>query len=225
MRVNAAVTEGAKLFFQAGHELVDGFLLCGEHFQQHQPRENSVALGHVAGKTDATALLRAEQHIALEHFRADVFEADAGLDHFQAVVRAHLVHHGGGGERLDDPSPALAVHDEMMQQQANQLVRRKRISAAIHAANAVGVAIRDQTNIVRMLFEISGTERVIFRESARGYAAEQRIVRAVQRGHPASGARQKRSKQPAPTPKSASCAKRSFDFAISLKSTNFLIAA
>ena len=32
------------------------------------------------------------------------------------------------------------------------------------------------------------------------------------------------SKQPAPTPKSASWAKRSFDFAISLKSTSFLIA-
>jgi hypothetical protein len=56
-------------------------------------------------------------------------------------------------------------------------------------------------------------------------AAEHDIMRAVERRDAAGRARKQSSKQPAPTPKSASCAKRSFDLAMSLKSTSFLSAA
>ena len=38
----------------------------------------------------------------------------------------------------------------MMQQQADDLVRRERVAAAVHAADAVGVAVRHEAKVVRM---------------------------------------------------------------------------
>ena len=41
----------------------------------------------------------------------------------------------------------------MMQQQANDLVRREIIATTVHAADAIGVAVGHQANVVRMRAE------------------------------------------------------------------------
>ena len=105
-----------------------------------------------------------------------------GLDQRQTVNRAHLVHHRRGRERFDDTSAALAIHDEMMQQQADDLVRGKIIAAAIHAANAVGIAVRHEADVVRMLAQIFLARSVIFLDRFGIDAAEHDIMRAIERG-------------------------------------------
>ena len=116
------------------------------------------------GKADAAAFFKAQQDVALQHFGADVFEAHACLHQLQPVMRAHLIHHRGRGQRFDDASFALAIDDEMMEQQANDLVGGQRMAAAVHSANAVGVAVGHETEIVRMLFQIGGASSVIERD-------------------------------------------------------------
>ena len=69
----------------------------------------------MAWETNSATLFEAEQRAALEHLAGDIFEADRRLDQLQLVRRAHLVHHGGRRDRFDDPSPALSIHDEMVQ--------------------------------------------------------------------------------------------------------------
>ena len=103
-----------------------------------------------AGETDAAAFFRAEQHVTLEHLRTNIFEADAGFDQWQPMGRAHFVHHRSGRKRFHHPSPALSIHDEMMQQQTNDLVRRERVATAIHAANAVGITVGHEADVMRV---------------------------------------------------------------------------
>src|ERR1039458_1496745 len=80
-------------------------------------------------------------------------EADARLGQFKPVRLAHLVHHGCRVQCLDDPSPALSIDDEMVQQQANDLVGGEIIAVAIHATYAVCVAIRHEANVMRVLLK------------------------------------------------------------------------
>ena len=78
----------------------------------------------------------------------------------------------------------------MMQQQADDLVGREHLAPAVHAANAVGIAIRHQTNIMRMPAKIFLAARVIFVNRFGIDAAKQHIVLRVQRGHLAGRARE-----------------------------------
>ena len=77
-----------------------------------------------------------------------------------------------------------------MQQQANELVRGQIITPAIHAAHAVSVAIGDEANVVRVLFEKGRTAPVVLLNRLRVNAPEKDIVLAVQRRHSASRAGQ-----------------------------------
>ena len=70
----------------------------------------------------------------------------------------------------------LPVDDEMMQQQADELVGGEIIAAAIHAADAVGVAIGDEAKVVRMLLEKRRAAPVVLLDRLRVDAAEQRVV-------------------------------------------------
>ena len=62
----------------------------------------------------------------------------------------------------------------MMQQQANDLVRRQRIAATVHAAHAVGVAVRHEADVMRMRAQKFLAARVIFLNRFGIDAAEQR---------------------------------------------------
>src|SRR5262245_57473656 len=82
----------------------------------------------------------------------------------------------------------------MVEQKTNQLMGRKRIPASIHAADAVGVAIGHQANIVRMFAEIGRAGGVVLRDRLRIDAAEQRIVLGIKRRDLARGTREQFSK-------------------------------
>ena len=69
-----------------------------------------------------------------------------------------------------------------MQDEANDLVRGEIVAAAIHAADAVSVAVGDQAEVVGMLFEEGGTARVIRLDWLRVDPAKEHVVPAVQRG-------------------------------------------
>ena len=77
-----------------------------------------------------------------------------------------------------------------MQQQADDLVRGEVIAAPVHPAHPIGIAIRHQTDIVRMLFQISLAPRVILFNRFGVDAAEQDVVGAIERGDLAGGAGQ-----------------------------------
>ena len=150
----------------------------------------TVAFGNVPGKTDAAAFLSAEQYVALEHLRANIFEPDAGLDQRQAMRRAHLVHHRSGRERLDHPPPALSIYNQMMQQQANDLVCRQRVAVAVHAANAIGIAVGHEANVVRMSAEELPAAPVICDDRFGIDAAKQHVMLRIERRDLAGRARQ-----------------------------------
>ena len=152
MRVNSSVAMRTELFIQFHQQPVDGFAFGREQFKQHQTGQDTVAFGDVTGKTDAAAFFRAKQHIALEHLGTNILEADAGFDERQPIGRAYFVHHRSRRERFHHTSPALAVHNQMMQQQADDLVCRERITVTVHAANAVGIAVGHETKVVGMFF-------------------------------------------------------------------------
>ena len=177
-----------KLFLQSGQKLVDRLSFGCEQFKQHQSGCNAVAFGNMAGKTDAAALFRPEQHAAFEHLGANILEADAGLDQRQPVRHAHFIHHRSRCQRLDNTSPALAVYNQMMQQQADDLVRGQIIAVAVHAAHPVGVTIGHQANVMRMFFEKRLAARIILFNRFGIDAAKQRVMIAVQGGDPAGGA-------------------------------------
>ena len=60
------------------------------------------------------------------------------------------------------------------------LVRGEIVAAAVHAADAVGVAVGHQANVVRMLLQKGRAAPVILLDRLRVDAAEQRVVLAVQ---------------------------------------------
>ena len=77
---------------------------------------------------------------------------------------------------------ALPIHDEMMQQQANDLVRREGVAVAVHAADAVGVAVRHEAEVMRMRPQEFLARPVIFLDGFRVDAAEQHVVARIERG-------------------------------------------
>ena len=76
----------------------------------------------------------------------------------------------------------------MMQQQANELVGGEIIAAAIHAADAVGVAIGDEANVVGVLLKKRRAAPVVLSDGLRVNAAEKDVVLGVQSRYPAGGA-------------------------------------
>ena len=76
----------------------------------------------------------------------------------------------------------------MMQQQADELVRRQIIAPAIHAADPVSVAIGHQTDVVRMFFEKRLAARIILHNRLGIDAAKKSVVLPVERGDLAGGA-------------------------------------
>ena len=69
----------------------------------------------------------------------------------------------------------------MMQQQANKLVRRQIIAVAVHAADAVGVAVGHKADVVRMLPQERLAARVILNNRLGIDAAEQDVMPPVER--------------------------------------------
>src|SRR5262245_54453943 len=78
----------------------------------------------------------------------------------------------------------------MVEQQANNLVGGQRIAAAIHAANAVGIAVCDEANIVWMFSQIGLAAGVVFLDGFWIDAAEENVVRPVQCRNAAGSASQ-----------------------------------
>src|SRR4051812_39645783 len=117
--VDTSVAMRSKLLFQLGEELINRNFFGGQKFEEHQAGEDAVALRNVPRKTDSAALLGAEKHVAFYHFRADVFEAHAGFDEGQTISLAHLINHGGRGERFDNSPVQMPVYVEMLEQHAN----------------------------------------------------------------------------------------------------------
>ncbi len=172
-------------------------------------------------ETDAAAFLRREQHAALEHFGAKILETHAGLDERQIIRRAHFVQHRSRRQRFHDASPALAIHNVVMQQQANQLMRGKIIAAPIHAANAVGIAIRHETNIMRMLAQIRLALGIVFFNRFGIDTAKQNIMLCVKRRDFAGRSGQQLFKATRADTKQCFMRKTKFDLAMSLKSPVF----
>ena len=190
MGINAPIMVWPELLHQIREELVYREPLGCQQLKQHQAGRDAVAFGDMAREPDAAALFRPQQHPAFDHFRGDVLEPNARLNEFKSIGLAHFVHHGRGGQRFHDPSPALPVDDEMMQQQANKLVGGEIIAVAIHAAHAVCVAVRHQADIMRVFLKKCGAAPVVLLHRFRVNAAEHHVVLAVQRRHSASRARQ-----------------------------------
>src|SRR5579883_1692721 len=151
MRVDTSVTVRAKALFEPGKQPGYRLTFRGEQLQKQEPGSNAVAFGYMAGEPNSAALLGTQENTAFNHFGRNVFETDARLDQLQAVGRTHLIDHRSSGQGLNDPAFALSIFDKMMQQQADQLMRRERVAAAVHASNSVGIAIGHQADVVRML--------------------------------------------------------------------------
>ena len=70
----------------------------------------------------------------------------------------------------------------MMQQQRNDLLVGHGSAAAIHGADAVGIAVGDQTKVMWMAAELRAAQGIIFRQRFGAEAAEEHIVSAIERG-------------------------------------------
>ena len=75
-----------------------------------------------------------------------------------------------------------------MQQQADNLVRREGVAVTVHAADAVGVAVRHKAKVVRMRAQKLLGRPVIFLDGFRVDAAEQHVMPRIERGDFARGA-------------------------------------
>ena len=69
-------------------------------------------------------------------------------------VRARLA--GSQAVRAGHPSASPAIDHKMMQEQADDLMRREGLAAAVHAPDPIGIAIRDQAKVVWMSPKPSG---------------------------------------------------------------------
>src|SRR5262245_380429 len=119
MGVDAGILMRTKFVREAREQLRQRLLLHREQLEQHQPGEDPISLWHVPRKADAAALLEAEQHVALDHLRANVLEPHAGLDQLQSILRAHLIDHRRGSKSFYNPASFLAIHDKMVEKQTN----------------------------------------------------------------------------------------------------------
>ena len=126
-----------------------GRLLAGaaHHVEQVEVRQDAVALGHVTAKRIAAALLAADQAVVLHHRRRDVLEADARIDHLDAVALAQLLQHRGRAQRLND-RPALAANLQQIHRQQGvnpELVDE--LPVLVAEAAAIRVAIQDADRV------------------------------------------------------------------------------
>src|SRR5258708_6157868 len=78
----------------------------------------------------------------------------------------------------------------MVQQQANELMRRERVSPAVHTPNAVSITIGYQAYVMRVLSKKGGAAHIIGRDRLGVNAAKERVVLSIQRGDTASCAGQ-----------------------------------
>ncbi len=89
----------------------------------------------------------------------------------------------------------------MLEQKANNLVRGERVTPAVHPANAVGIAIGDQTKIYRLAPKRLRGGRVVARDGLGVDATKVRIMRAIEGGDFAIGALQQFLEAPCPNSK------------------------
>ena len=98
---------------------------------------------YMPGEADAAALLEAQQHIALEHFLANVFETGS-LVSGEGIARGAGTSHRPwkrGGERFHRPAlPLLRFSDDVPKQEANRFdawseVGRRRIMPPMRSAS------------------------------------------------------------------------------------------
>ena len=75
----------------------------------------------------------------------------------------------------------------MAQQKANDLMGGQITAATIHAADAVGIAIGHEANVVRMTAQIFLGRPIILEDGFRIDAAEENIVLCIERGDAAVG--------------------------------------
>ena len=94
-------------------------------------------------ETNAAAFLEAKKNAAFEDLAGDVFEAHTRLDEFKTELCAHVIYHGGRGQRLDHLSGHASVLDVMPEQKADDLVGGEWRSVSHQSAHSVGVPIGD----------------------------------------------------------------------------------
>ena len=107
----------------------------------------------MSGKPDPAAFFEPQEDSTADHFHRHMFESNAGLHQFEPVVFTHPVHQGGRGQRLHHAPGLPAVHHEVTEEQANDLMGRQHPAIPEHSPDPVGVAIRDEAKIVRVLLQ------------------------------------------------------------------------
>src|SRR5206468_7515098 len=73
-------------------------------------------------------------------------------------------------------------------QQTNQLMSRQIIAPSIHAAHAIRIAISNEADVVRMLFQKGRATRIVFLDRLRIDSAEKGVMLSIQGGNSASRA-------------------------------------
>ncbi len=103
--------------------------------------------GKKAAVADAARFFSADQNVVVHHQIGDVFEADVALVQLASILRGDPVHHAGGVEGAHHVARPLLVLQQPFQQNAHALVRIDEAAVFRHRADAIGVAVGDQSSV------------------------------------------------------------------------------
>src|SRR5205807_394069 len=112
MEIAPGVVVGTVFFLQAFHQLSQALAFIGHYVGQQQSIEKAIALRQVALDADSAGLLSADEDLALQHQVTDVFESNAALDQFAAMLCGYAIQHAGGVEGANYVSGPVIVPGE-----------------------------------------------------------------------------------------------------------------
>ena len=135
-----AAKERAQLF-------VEGRLARGHHFRDEQAGENAVFLRNMAANGEAGALLASERDGVFQNQLADVLESDRRLMNFAAVFGGNGVEQMRRGHAARGIQLPAAAFDEVVVEQAENVIGRNPGAVRVDDAEAVGVAIGGQADL------------------------------------------------------------------------------
>ncbi len=102
--LDADVDDGLRVGLEVLDQGAEGAARVIHHVEDDEGGEQAVAGGGAVGEDDVAGLFAAEDGARLLHFFEDVFVADGGAEHADAVAREEIleahVGHGGGDNRV-----------------------------------------------------------------------------------------------------------------------------
>src|SRR6185437_683094 len=124
-----------------------------DHFRDEQARENPIFLRDVAANRHARAFFAAQRNLILFKIRTNILKSNRCFENRHIVMLRDCVKKMRGGDAARDAKLPAARLDKVVEDERENMIRRKEGAVAIENAEAIGIAVGGESRAGFSLLE------------------------------------------------------------------------